>query len=178
MKRRAFLGTAASAVGAALLSGCLAENQDVGGADDLSDTATTTPTPTATSAPGSTADAPGTTTDRGDDTTTDYYPTDEPNPDHSVYVDNYHDETHTLSVTVTRESGDVVHDATHEFEPGASTEIYNLRQASPDGIESFTIEVTMGDQQTSVTIETSACYGSALISITEDGDLDSTYSIC
>ncbi|WP_435318538.1 twin-arginine translocation signal domain-containing protein [Haloarchaeobius sp. TZWSO28] len=104
--------------------------------------------------------------------------TNEPDPDHSVEVDNNHTDTHTLSVTVTRESGEVVHDETHEVEPGATREIYNLQDAAPDGIESFTIEATMGDQQTSVTIKSSACYGGAIIYITDDGALESTYAIC
>ncbi|MCT9096884.1 hypothetical protein [Haloarchaeobius sp. HME9146] len=104
--------------------------------------------------------------------------TNEPDPDHPVEVDNNHNDTRTLSVTVTRESGEIVHDETHEVEPGAYREIYNLQQAAPDGIESFTIEATMGDQQTSVTIKSSSCYGGATIYITEAEVLRSTYSIC
>ena len=120
---------------------------------------------------------------RGDDPTesppeSTYGAGSDPDPDLPVYVENDHDATHDVTVTITRESGETVYDETHEVAPGSDREVYNLREADPDGVESFTITVTMDGTEKSITVETSACYGSAIVAVNEDGELYPYYSIC
>ncbi|PSQ03443.1 hypothetical protein BRC95_08930 [Halobacteriales archaeon QS_5_68_33] len=102
----------------------------------------------------------------------------QPDPDLPVSLDNRHDERHEIGVEITRESGGTVHDETHTIDPGIERTVYNLREASPDGVETFEITATMGDATESVEVETSACYGDAIVSVTEDGELYLYYSIC
>ena len=64
------------------------------------------------------------------------------------------------------------------MDPGIERTVCNLREASPDGVETFEITATMGDATESVEVETSACYGDAIVSVTADGELSTTYSIC
>ena len=102
----------------------------------------------------------------------------QPDPDLPVSLDNRHDERHEIGVEITRESGGTVHDETHTIDPGIERTVYNLREASPDGVETFEITATMGETTESVRVETSACYGDAIVSVTEDGELYPYYSIC
>ena len=101
----------------------------------------------------------------------------QPNPDLAVRVVNDGEETRSVSLTVTRESGEVVHEATHEAPPGSDREVYNLRAADPDGVESFEIAAERGDASESVTVQTSDCYGNVIVMIDEEG-LGVTYAIC
>jgi len=102
----------------------------------------------------------------------------QPDPDLPVSLDNRHDERHEIGVEITRESGGTVYDETHTMDPGIERTVYNLREASPDGVETFEITATMGETTESVRVETSACYGDAIVSVTEDGELYPYYSIC
>jgi len=102
----------------------------------------------------------------------------QPDPDLGVLLENRDDERREVRLEVTRESGETVHDETHAIDPGTERTVYNLRKASPDGIERFEIAATMGDATESVEVETSACYGDAIVSVTADGELSTTYSIC
>jgi hypothetical protein len=149
---------AACGLGLAGVAGCSAD--DVG--DDRStDTPATDTVPT---------DTPP--TDRDGD-----HAAEQPDPDLAVRVVNDGGETRTVSLTVTRESGEVVHEATHEAPPGSDREVYNLRAADPDGIESFEIAAERGDASESVTVQTSECYGHVIVSVDEEG-LGVTYSVC
>jgi hypothetical protein len=103
--------------------------------------------------------------------------TDQPDPDLPVRIVNDAEETQTVSLTVTRESGEVVHKATHEAPPGSDREVYNLRAADPDGVESFEIVAERGDTSDSVTVQTSECYGHVIVRV-DEGGLGVTYSVC
>ena len=94
-------------------------------------------------------------------------------PNLPVRIVNDIEEMRTVSLTVTRESGEVVHEAP----PGSDQEVYNLRAADPDGVESFEIAAERGDASESVTVQTSECYGHVIVSVDEEG-LGVTYSVC
>ena len=159
MERRQVL--AACGLGLAGVAGC--------SADDAGDDRST--------------DTPATDTPASDTATTD--PTDQdgehaaeqPNPDVAVRVVNDGEETRSVSLTVTRESGEVVHEATHEAPSGSDREVYNLRAADPDGVESFEIVAERGDTSDSVTVQTSECYGHVIVRV-DEGGLGVTYSVC
>ena len=102
----------------------------------------------------------------------------QPDPDLPIMVENRHDEAHEIELTVTRESGETVYEATETVAPGEDREAYNLREAEPDGVEAFTIEARMGEETGSVEVETSACYGLVEVGVNEDGTLYPTYAIC
>ena len=72
----------------------------------------------------------------------------------------------------------MVHKATHEAPPGSDREVYNLRAADPDGIESFEIAAERGDASESVTVQTSECYGHVIVGFTEEDGLFVTYAVC
>lgn len=102
----------------------------------------------------------------------------QPDPDLAVGLVNRDDDPHSLSLTVTRTDGDVVHESVHDLEPGAQTEAYNLQSADPDGVERFTIAVEVGDRREAVNVQTSECYGDVRFSVDDGGELDVTYAIC
>ena len=154
MERRQVL--AACGLGLAGVAGCFADDA----ADDRSTNTSATDTPTAEP------------TDRDGD-----HAADQPDPDVAVRVVNDGGETRSVSLTVTRESGEVVHEATHEAPPGSDREVYNLRAADPDGVESFEIVAERGGASESVTVQTSECYGHVIVSVDDEG-LGVTYSVC
>jgi len=121
--------------------------------------------------------APPSPTD-GQGTTPMTHASSQPDPDLDVLLHNEHDESHEIGVDVARESGEMVYDGTHAIDPGAERTVYNLREASPDGVETFEITATMGEATESMQVETSACYGDAIVSVTDDGELYPYYSIC
>jgi hypothetical protein len=105
-------------------------------------------------------------------------PESEADPDLQVSLDNERDESHRIAVEIRRENGDVVYAETHEIEADSERDIYNLREASPDGVEAFEISATMDGETESMRVETSTCYGDAIVSVTDDGDLYPYYAIC
>lgn len=174
MDRRRFLAVTCVATMAGV-GGCLADGDGDGGA------APTTQTPTAD--PTTTPDRPG-TTDGTDAPGTTQRPSasrsaaDVPDPDLPVVLYNQDRESHVVAVTVRRESGETVHEGAYEVGGGSEREVYNLRAAAPDGIETFEVTASMGDQSGTVVVETSACYGTVLVRVTQDGVLSPTFSIC
>ena len=117
MKRRQVL--AACGLGLAGVAGCFADDA---GDDRSTDTPTTDPT------------------DRDGE-----HAAEQPDPDLAVRVVNDGEETRSVSLTVTRDSGEVVPEATHEAPPVSDREVYDLRAADPDGVESFEIAAERGD---------------------------------
>jgi len=105
-------------------------------------------------------------------------PGSDPDPDLAVSLDNEHDEDHTIRVEIRREGGETVYAETHEIAAGSEREVYNLREASPDGVETFEITATMDGETESMRVETSTCYGEAIVSVTDDGMLYPYYAIC
>ncbi|TQQ83240.1 hypothetical protein EGH24_00065 [Halonotius terrestris] len=102
-----------------------------------------------------------------------------PDPDHPIRLANETDQPVEVTVTVIREStGETVYSETHQLAAEEQDrEVYNTRQANPEGIESFRIELTSGGDTVTETVETSACYGEVIGFVTAEG-LRSTYSIC
>jgi hypothetical protein len=158
MNRRQFLATCG--LGLAGFAGCL-ESGMPGGSESPNDTPTGSPGGTPNEDPPSHEDAMN-----------------EPNPDHDVGIENQSDEAWTVTLTVSRESGEVVYEETHEIDPKSDRDVYNLQEADPDGVEAFTVTAEIDGQQESATVETNECYGNAFVAIAEDGEFYVTYSIC
>ena len=169
MERRQVL--AGCGLGLAGVAGCFTDNAG----DDRSTNTPATDTPA--------TDTPATDTPTTDTPTTDpsdrdgEHAAEQPDPDLAVQVVNDVEETRTVSLTVTRESGEVDHEATHEAPPGSDREVYNLQAADPDGVESFEIAAKRGDASDSVGVRTSECYGHVIVMIDEEG-LFVAYAVC
>jgi hypothetical protein len=135
---------------------------------DPTDTPTQTPTdpPTATPTP----DGPG-------PTPTPYPPGQAPDPSHEVTIDNRLDGEATVRVRIIREATNetVFDDSVALY--GERT-VYDTAEAGPEGGESFQIVAERGGDTATVTIQMTECYGDVIISPTEDGGVDATYSIC
>lgn len=157
MERRRFL--AACGLGIAGTAGCL-DSSVPGGTENSTD------------APPSPSGTPG------DDPPSHEDAMNEPDPDLDVGIENRSDETQTITLTVSRESGETVYEDTHDVAPGSDIDVYNLKEADPDGVEEFVIAAERDDQRESATVRTNKCYGDAFVAITEDGELYVTYSIC
>ncbi len=107
-------------------------------------------------------------------------------PDLSVSLENESDESRRVRVWVVRQStGETVFDAQRTVSPEEDVTLYNLRQAHPDGVESFRICCEALDAASSntssrecVTVETDECHGSTVVRIQKDGSVTPTYSIC
>lgn len=161
MNRRRFL--AACGLGIAGLAGCLDESVP-GGSESPTDDDDDSP-----SSPSGTPD---------DDPPSHEDAMNEPDSDLAVGIENRSDETQTITLTVTRESGETVYEGTHDVAPGSDIDVYNLQEADPDGIEKFVITAERDGQQESASVETSKCYGEAFVSIADDGEFYVTYTIC
>ncbi|MEF8807079.1 hypothetical protein [Natronomonas sp.] len=158
MDRRRFL--AACGLGIGGVAGCL-DGSVPGGSENPTDDAPSSPSGTPPDDPPPHEDAMN-----------------EPDPDLDVGIENRSDETQTITLTVSRESGEIVYEETHAVEPGSDIDVYNLEEADPDGIEEFAITAERDGQRESATVKTSKCYGNAFVSIAEDGECYVTYSIC
>ena len=179
--RRSVLAALGAAVSTA---GCLTDAGSESPADSTATTATDPTTETATTDPASTDD-PGTAGDWIAQASN------EPDPDHSVTLNNEGSETRTVRVRVVREeTGETVFEETRESPPGTEVELYDLKRADPDGIEPFAVcgELVGADATTDsdgesdargcVTLRTNACYGNAHVTVRDDGSLQIIYSIC
>ncbi|MFD1597392.1 hypothetical protein [Halobellus rarus] len=163
-------------VAVVLTAGCLGGTPSTG-----TDSATPTQTPTATEMPGTPTPTPDPTpgeTSSGEWTTTEQA-SEQPDADKAIHVENRWNHSVEIRISVVREAtNETVYEETETFEPGADRDVYNLEEASPEGIESFRITATARNSTESVTIETNACYGNAYVEITEDGELYPYYAIC
>lgn len=168
MNRRTVLAAAGSLLGAGGLAGCL-EGQS-GGATPSPDSTPTDPTASPTDGP-----TEGPTPTGGP--TTGSPASSQPDPDLPIIAENHDDATHAIALAV-EQGSEMPHEATYDLDPGADRELYNLRETDPDGIESFTVRATLGDQEETVGVRTNACHGHVVLWITEAGDLEMTYAIC
>jgi hypothetical protein len=132
-------------------------------------------------------DDPGATdavgTDESTDTPTETVPgheeaAQEPDPDLPITVENRDEEPHSLTLTVARGSGEVVHESVEELDPVAEYEAYNLRQADPDGVERFQVAIEAGGSRREITVRTNECYGDVRVGFESSGELFATYVIC
>lgn len=183
-----------AAVGAGLAAaGCLSATD--GGTADESTTDGTTTDPATTESTTAEPPAEETTAERPASETTETTTEDwierasnSPDPDHEVALRNEASEARTLRVAVVREStGETVFETTAEVSPGGERTPYNLREADPEGVESFRVcaELVGGDDAAATTaddsdretdsphrdcatIDTSECYGNAHATIAED----------
>jgi hypothetical protein len=188
-----------AAVGLGLVSaGCVA---DPDGAD--TEETTTSERPTETTTDGTTTDEPTTRTTTDDPNTTGDWieqASNEPDPDLPVYLNNDGSETRMVRVRVVRErTGETVFEETRENPGGTEYAMYNLKQADPEGVESFRVcgelvdsdadtesGTASGEETTSeesdvrgcATVKTNECYGTAHVAVEEGGSLAVFYSIC
>ncbi len=84
-----------------------------------------------------------------------------------------------MTVRVHRDSTkETVHHNSHEVAPSEERIAYHISEAEPEGIESFTVVVTVRNTTEQVTIVTNDCYGDAHAEVTADGTLQVYYAIC
>ncbi|MEF8779304.1 MAG: hypothetical protein V5A46_01325 [Haloferacaceae archaeon] len=103
----------------------------------------------------------------------------EPDPDKVVYVQNDWNRSVEVQVRVVRDStNETVHEGTYDLSPGEEQAAYDVSEADPDGVESFTVVATARDATERVTIETNRCYGNVHAEIQADGTLYLFYEIC
>jgi hypothetical protein len=191
-----------AAVGASAAAGCLSAT-DGDTADQPGTEAATTAEPTDST----TADPPAeeATTEPHAETTEattgDWVEqaSNSPDPDHEITLRNEASASATLRVAVVREAtGETVFETTEAAPPGTEGALYNLREADPEGVESFrvcaelvgegdaTVTTTAADsdretdtqRRDCATIDTSECYGNAHVTLAEDGSVQIIYAIC
>ncbi|WP_227352823.1 hypothetical protein [Haladaptatus salinisoli] len=170
-KRRSVL----AAIGGALVTaGCVSDPTGIGGPG--TDDTTTSDDTTAV-----------------DETTTDDWlsaASNTPDPDHAITLRNESDDARVVRLRVVREeTGETAYDETHELSSGGGVRAYNLKQADPDGVEAFSVCGELVDSATTgapttnsprrgcATIRTSKCYGSAHVTVRDDG-VQVVYAIC
>jgi hypothetical protein len=168
MRRRQVLALAGGS-SAVLLSGC-------GGSTDETRTGNATgasPHDDATTQPSNdAADSQEAVSASADATQT-------PDPDHAVAVENNDTGSVTVRVAVRRErTGKAVYDRTHTVQPHEDKTVYNTRQAGPDGVETFLVDISAAGSSERITVDTNACFGDVRALITEAGELDTIYSVC
>lgn len=119
-----------------------------------------------------------------------------PDADHAITFRSEAGETRVRVRVVREATGEVVFDATEITPIGG--DLYNLRQADPEGIETFRICAELvGSEGTAAepnatesdsgedtprrdcaTIRTSACYADVHVTVEEDGSVQIIYAIC
>jgi hypothetical protein len=173
VRRRRLLALAGGTLAGGGLTGCLGST----GPGDAS------PSPTPTDVPDGSTTPDGSPTPDGSNAPTDDPPSvsdslSEPDPDLPIVIENRHGRRHSVSVTVRRASGTVVHERTYEVAPDTDREVYNLRRAEPEGVETFTVDAAAAGQTATVSVETNACHGHVILALADDGEFYATYSIC
>ncbi len=104
---------------------------------------------------------------------------DQPSPDHSLYLENSGDESVTFDVVVVRTgTNETVHDRSHVLGPGDEREVYNTNESVTDSIETFEVRWAAANETGTVEIITNNCYGDAYVVVEADGTASSFYSVC
>ena len=84
-----------------------------------------------------------------------------------------------MRVRVVRDAtNETVHDETYSLSPDTERIAYDVSEADPEGVESFTVIVTAVNETRRVGIETNRCYGDAHAEILDDGTVYLYYAIC
>ena len=155
-----------------LTAGCVGPSSVGGGSE------TATPEPSADTATPTPDPEPGTDRTETASVSTEGA-SDQPDPDKRVRLENAWNQSVEIRISVVREAtNETVHKGTYTLDPGEQREVYNTADADPDGVESFRVTATARNTTESVTIETSACHGSAYVEVLEDGTLYPYYPIC
>lgn len=103
----------------------------------------------------------------------------QPDPDTAVHLTNEWNRSVTIGVRVVREAtGATVHDAAYELAPDATRTVYSTAAADPDGIETFTVTVTVRNATQRIGVETSACDGDVYGRVRTDGTLYAFHAAC
>ncbi|WP_115864004.1 hypothetical protein [Halorussus litoreus] len=134
-----------AATGVALTAGCLTDSGDGPGGGG-----------TTTTAPGKTPRTESRereTTDSGGETTTgDWieHASNQPNPDHEITLENESDAAEAVRIRVERDAtGETVFESTETVDAGVDISVWNLKKASPDGVEAFTVCAELVESDTS-----------------------------
>jgi hypothetical protein len=175
MDRRTVLLAVGGLLGSGGLAGCLDEQSR----GERSSPGSTTPAATdaTETAVGYTEpQRDGTGTPSGTPTPSAREASNQPDPDLPIVLTNQHDAAHTITITV-RQGGQTLHEAAYDLDPGDERRVYNLRETDPDGIESFTVEATLGDRTESVDVRTNACHGRIECWVSDGGEFQLTYSV-
>jgi hypothetical protein len=106
--------------------------------------------------------------------------------DHTIWLENGHDEERTIHVWVVRKATDeTVFEVTRTVGPGDTAALYNLERAGTTDVETFRVCAQLLDANSSdsgykqcSTVETNECYGNVIVQIRKDGSISITYSIC
>lgn len=102
----------------------------------------------------------------------------EADEDLDVYLDNDHDEERTVLLRITHE-GDTIHEERYQSPPGTRSVVYNFQESPVAGAATYDVTAELDDGQTdSVTVRTTSCYGSVVVSVDGDGELRVIYSVC
>lgn len=98
---------------------------------------------------------------------------------HEIRIENSSDRRRTLTVTVER-NGTRVYRDTHAAEPGFDGVVAGISaETLPRGSRRLTLTASDADgQESAVEVSVSDCLGDVVFYVTDDGSLESTYSIC
>ncbi|WP_135829868.1 hypothetical protein [Halorussus halobius] len=133
-----------AAVGVAATAGCLSDDRPG---------ETTGETPRTESPERETTDSTATARGTPDETTAGDWVThasNQPDPDHAVTLENRSDAAETVRVRVVREATDeTAFEATETVDSGVELDLYNLKEASPEGVEAFEICGELVEAETS-----------------------------
>lgn len=172
--RRSVLAVVGSVLASA---GCLSDSEATGGTTTENVTTDAEPTTEDTATP----DDP--TTERPDSDEQTIHAADSPDSDHSLTLRSEASESQVrVRVRVVREAtGETVFETTARASPAERT-LYNLRQADPEGVESFRMCAelvgTESQRRDCATVSTSACYGDAHVTVGNDGAVRIVYAVC
>ena len=182
--RRALL----AALGAATTAGCLGSiGGDVGSQPETTNGTTDDPTTTTSTTGTSSPDVTSTSDSWWEEAES------TPDPNHPITLSNDDDEQATVRLRVFRDAtGETVFDQTVTVPADGEKDPYNLKQADPDGVESFTVCATRPPSETStsssaageeaddscVTVSTDECHAHTLVTVSDDGSVQVTYAIC
>lgn len=103
----------------------------------------------------------------------------QPEPDQPIRLLNDWNESVAVSVEVIRNAtAEVVHNDSYEVPPNSDEIVYNLREADPEGIETFTITASYDNMTARTEVETNECYAGALIGVNRIGKLGGSRTLC
>ncbi|WP_135823852.1 hypothetical protein [Halorussus ruber] len=174
-------------------AGCLSDAEETGEATTRTSTQVSLRTETTET---STPENPITVTEEPANREATAHASKVPDADHAITLRSEVGETRVRVRVVREETGEVVFETTETTPVGG--DLYNLREADPEGIETFRIcaelvgsggtatesdatEPDSGEdtrRRDCATIRTSACYADAHVTVEEDGSVSIVYAIC